>query len=101
MYAGKTLKEIAGYDDAFMQWVLCRPRDEYGKLIRVNPDLPWWVNQNLDADGHWKLKDKFKRPLSVAFDQVMKSRGLDEKQRRAAWAEWMKENPKYGKCGGT
>lgn len=99
LYAGKTLKEIAGYDDAFMRWVLCRSRDECGKLRKCDPNLPWWVRENVDGDGKWKINPKYVRPFSVAFDQAMKRQGKDERERRIAWAEWKRDNPKYGKGG--
>lgn len=97
LYAGKTLKEIAGYDDAFMQWVLCRPRDEYGKLFRRNPNLPWWVTT--DSNGQWRIRAKDAASYSDMFKDVLKHRGLDEQQRQIAFDEWKRANPKFGKGG--
>lgn len=96
LYAGKTRAEIAGYDDAFMRWVLCKPRDESGQLIRQNPELPWWVTT--DARGQWVIKDPV--PFSTAYNEVMEALGMDERQRRLAWASFKQENPGYGKGGG-
>lgn len=95
MYAGKTRSEIAGYDDTFMRWVLCRPRDENGGLIRSDPDLPRWVTANLDSRGQWSLRNP--RPYSAMFHQVAQHRGLDEKQCKEAWRQWREENPEYDK----
>jgi hypothetical protein len=97
MYAGKTLKEIAGYDDAFMRWVLCRPRDEHGSLIRHDPDLPWWVST--DSKGQWKLDPRKCQSYSAVFNKIMEQRGMDERQRRIAWAEWKGKNRNFGKGG--
>ena len=95
LYAGKTRAEIAGYDDVFMQWVLCRSRDEHGRLLRHPSDLPWWVTT--DADGQWVIKNP--KPFTRMFEEVMKRRGLDERGRRIAWAEWRRENESFGKGG--
>lgn len=95
LYAGKTRAEIAGYDDAFMRWVLCRSRDEYGRLVRRATDLPWWVTT--DADGQWVVKDP--RPFSTMFDEVMERRGLGERERRVVWADWKRQNPGFGRGG--
>lgn len=91
LYAGKTLAEVAGYDDAFMRYVLCRPRDEYGRLLRHSRDLPWWVTT--DADGQWVIRNS--EPYAIAFDRVLEVQGFDESQRRCAWAQWRLENPSY------
>lgn len=97
MYAGKTRAEIAGYDDAFMNWVLCRPRDEAGRLIRHNPDLPKFVADNLDSDGHYRIKRP--RPYGAMFRQVLEQQGLNESQQRQRWSEWKEANPKFGNYG--
>lgn len=95
MYAGKTRKEIAGYDDAFMRWVLCKPRDEAGRLIRYDPGLPRYVTDNIDSDGHWKIKSP--KPYSVMLHQVMEMQGLDKQQQKQAWESWKESNPSYGR----
>lgn len=95
LYAGKTRKEIAGYDDLFLRYVLCRPRDETGRLRRHNPELPRWVTENLDANGHWRIKNA--KPFSAMMRQLMEHQGLDEEQRQVAWERWRAENPNFGK----
>ena len=95
LYAGKMRAEIAGYDDAFMRWVLCKPRDEYGQIIRRDPDLPRYVTT--DARGQWVIRNPV--PYADMFDEVMKRQGLDERRRRIAWAEWKRDNPKFGRGG--
>ena len=95
LYAGKTRAEIASYDDAFTKWVLCRERDDYGKLLRRSSDLPWWVTT--DSRGQWLIRDP--KPFSWMFREVAEQRGLDERQGRISWAEWQRENPKFGKGG--
>lgn len=97
LYAGKTRAEIAGYDDAFMSWVLCRPRDENGSLVRVPTGLPSWVTKYLDSRGHWTVKDP--RPFSVMFHEVMERRGLEKAEARRAWELWRQDNPGYGEGG--
>mgnify|MGYP001599708581 CR=1 FL=1 len=95
LYAGKTRAEIAGYDDAFMSWVLCRERDDYGKLLRRSSDLPWWVTT--DSRGQWVINNP--KPFSAMFHDVMRHRGLDDRQRQDAWAQWRQENPGFGRGG--
>lgn len=97
MYAGKTRSEVAGYDDAFMQWVLCRRRDDSGGLVRTDPDLPRWVTENLDSTGQWVVRNP--KPFGTMFHQVMKQRGLTEQERIRAWQEWKAENPAYDEGG--
>ena len=100
MYAGKTRTEIAGYDDAFMHWVLCRPRDENGNLVRIASDLPRWAAKHLDSKGHWVIKDP--QPYGVMFRQAMQAQGLREKEEQElAWQRWKQNNPSYGegRCG--
>lgn len=94
LYAGKTRAEIAGYDDAFLRWVLCRRRDENGSLVRVDPDLPRWVTANLDSSGQWSLRNT--QPYGAMFHQVARQRGLDDVERLEAWRHWREENPEYG-----
>ena len=97
LYAGKTREEIAGYDDAFMRWVLCRPRDENGDLIRVPSDLPRWVARYLDSKGHWSIKDP--QPYGRVFQQVKKQQGFSEEEREQAWRLWKQDNPSFGEGG--
>lgn len=97
LYAGKTRSEIAGYDDVFMRWVLCRQRDENGSLVRVPDGLPSWVMKHLDSKGHWNIKNP--QPYGKMFHQVMKQQGLTEEQREEAWKRWKRDNPGYGKGG--
>lgn len=91
LYAGKTRAEIAGYDDIFMRWVLCRKRDENGSLIRVPDDLPNWVGDHLDSRGHWMIRNP--RGFGEMFRQVKRQQGLEPE---TAWKQWRAENPKYG-----
>lgn len=97
LYAGKTRAEVAGYDDAFMHWVLCRRRDESGRLVRNPHDLPAWVVKNLDSRGHWVIRHP--RPFSTMFHQLKEQQGLNEEERRRAWQAWRAENPGYGEGG--
>lgn len=97
MYAGKTRAEIAGYDDVFMRWVLCRQRDDQGRLVRVPDGLPGWVMKHLDSDGHWSIKNP--QPFGSMFRDVKKQQGLSEIEQQRAWSLWKLENPGYGTGG--
>ena len=97
LYAGKTRAEIAGYDDLFTRWVLCRRRDENGSLVRVPDDLPAWVSRHLDSRGHWTIKDS--QSYSSVFRDVKAHQGLSEQEQRTAWQLWRRENPGYGAGG--
>ena len=97
MYAGKTRNEIAGYDDAFLRWVLCRPRDDCGRLVRHDPDLPHWVSENLDSSGHWNIRHT--EPYGVMYRQVLAQQGLSEEQQQETWGKFMEANPKFGVGG--
>ena len=94
LYAGKTRAEIAGYDDAFMRWVLCRQRDGNGELIRVPDGLPKWAAKHLDARGQWVIRNP--QPFGSMFRQVKKQQGFSEVEQRQAWEEWRGENPRFG-----
>lgn len=77
-----------------MRWVLCRPRDEYGSLVRCFDGLPRWARKHIGPDGHWRIKDP--QPYGSMFRQVMGQQGLSEEQQEQAWQLWKKDNPKYG-----
>ena len=94
LYAGKTRAEIAGYDDAFTHWVLCRRRDESGGLVRYPKDLPRWVTESLDSRGMWVIRHP--KPFSTMFRQVMEGQGLDERQQQDLWQSWKNDNPAFG-----
>ena len=81
---------MAGYDDAFMRWVLCRRRDENGGLIRSAPEgLPSWMNNYLDSRGHWIIRN----PTSYAsmFRQVKEQQGLDSQASSQEWRRWSQQ----------
>ena len=97
LYAGKARAEIAGYDDAFMRWVLCRQRDDQGKLVRVPDGLPGWVTKHLDSSGHWSIRDP--QSFSGAFKQVKRQQGFSQEEQQRSWEMWKLNNPGYGEGG--
>lgn len=97
LYAGKTRAEIAGYDDLFTRWVLCRRRDEDGSLVRVPDGLPSWVTRHLDSRGHWVVKNP--QSFGSVFRKVKEQQGFSETEQQRAWQLWRQENPGYGSGG--
>lgn len=81
-----------------MRWVLCRERDEDGRLLRTDPDLPWWVRQNLDGKGHWRIRNPCS--LRVAYLQILEQNGFTPAEQVAAWQAWKQQNPGYGEADG-
>lgn len=97
LYAGKTRRDIAGYDDAFMSYVLCRRRDEYGELVKNDPSLPKWVQDNLDSKGRWKIRNP--KSYTEVFHSALEKQGFDAAARIAAWDAWRRDNPGFGRGG--
>ncbi len=95
LYAGKTMVEIAGWDDCQMRWVVCRKRDKSGRLVRRDPSLPDWVET--DERGMRVVTNPV--PYSTMFRQVMRGRGLTDREAAVAWAAWRTENPQFGRGG--
>ncbi len=95
LYAGKTLAEVAGYDDVLLERVVCRKRDEYGRLVRHDSELPPWVE--VDADGMRTIS----RPVPFArmFHAVKRYQGATVEHAEAAWKEYLKANPRLGRGG--
>lgn len=87
LYAGRRLKDIAGYDSRQLRWVEFRPRDGRGNLR--TDDLPPWVH--VDNDGMRVVEN----PTSFAacFRMAQEWRGADGRQAAAAWDEYMRANP--------
>jgi hypothetical protein len=94
LYAGKTLAEVAGYDDSQLSRVIFRRRDGHGALVRGDT-LPPWVH--VDSNGMRVVKDP--RPFAEVFRRVKKWQGLEKEQAEQAWKKWRGENPKYGVGG--
>lgn len=90
LYAGKTLREVAGYDDAFMRHVLLRPRDKHGRLVRRG-DLPPGVE--VDEDGMRTVTRA--TDLETLYRRILRRRGVSPEAAEARWQEWLKDNPKF------
>lgn len=80
-----------------MRWVLCRPRDENGDLVRVSDDVPGWAAKYLDSKGHWSFKSG--ESYGDAFRRAKESQGFSEEEREAAWRSWKQDNPGFGLGG--
>lgn len=92
MYAGKTVREIAGYDTVQMLGVIWRKRDKYGKLIRNN-DLPEGVE--VDEDGMRTISNPV--PFRDMFIGVRRNIvGESDTSAEAAWERYCEDNPKLG-----
>jgi hypothetical protein len=90
MYAGKTLEEIAGLSTVQITWVLCRRRDQYGRLIRAN-GLPEHVLRTMDAEGKRVVSGNKTRPYKSIFMRTWQRRGDTEQQAEARWDEYCQQ----------
>jgi len=95
LYAGKSLKEVAGYDDRQTYRVVFRRRDRFGRLVRTNDELPPGVD--VDEDGMRVVR----RPVSyqTMFRQLRREQGYDDPSIDQNWNEFLAANPKFGKGG--
>lgn len=88
LYAGKTLKEVAGYTTWQMVHVIGRERDKSGCLVRKSKNkLP----VDVDDDGMVVVK----RPVGYGtmYRQVKLRQGMTPKQAGAAWEDFKRANP--------
>jgi hypothetical protein len=88
LYAGKTLAEIAGMDDLQMRWVVSRRRDQQGRLIRRDRELPEWVE--VDAEGMRIITQP--RRFGDVFRRTYEELGLSQQQIEARWTGFWNEN---------
>jgi len=95
LYAGKSLAEIAGYDDVQLSRVVFRRRDRYGRLLRQAEELPPGVC--VDEDGMRVVTNPV--PYAVMYRQVRQGQGLGRNQAEADWLRFLALNPKLGKGG--
>jgi hypothetical protein len=93
LYAGKTLSEIAGYDNYQLKWVLFRSRDKYGRLIRVDSDLPPWVH--VDERGMRVVKNPV--GFGKMYRRLKARQGLSREKVAERWAEYVKAHPRLGR----
>lgn len=89
LYAGKTLQEIAGYDNYQLLWVLFRKRDKYGRLIRVDSELPPWVK--VDANGMRVVGKRVS--FGAMYKQVKRTQGLSKEEADKKWKDYLETNP--------
>jgi len=94
MYAGKSLSEIAGYNDYQMMWVVCRKRDDRGRLVRHDDSLPPWVH--VDGKGLRVVKGKPVR-FSQMYQDVYRNRGMTVGQAEEKWEEYRQGHPRLRK----
>ncbi len=92
LYAGKSLSEIAGYNDLQLAYVVCRRRDSMGRLQGVREDLPPGVD--VDEDGMRVVRDPV--AFSEMYWQVRRCQGLNEPLIERDWCRYLAENPKLG-----
>lgn len=95
LYAGKTLSEIAGYDDVQMNWVVCRQRDDRGRLQRGNEQLPPGVH--VDDDGMRVVKSP--SSYAAAFAKASSEVGVAPDLAKQRWQEFLEANPRCGVGG--
>ena len=86
VYNGRTLEEIADLDDYQLNYIFARKRDECGRLVRRDPDLPWWVET--DHEGMRIVSNPV--PFSQMFVQVKENRGMTREQSMRAWSDYRK-----------
>jgi hypothetical protein len=94
VYSGKTLADIAGYDNYQFLRVICRRRDRYGKLVR-GEELPEWVE--VDEDGMRTIGNPV--PYEVMYKQVKTSSGMERDQAERSWEQFLEEHPRFGVGG--
>lgn len=89
LYSGKTIEEVAGYDDLQMGEVIWRRRDRSGVLMTEDDEeLPPWVH--VDSEGQRIVP----RPKSFTsmFREVKSWQGLDRQRAEEALEEYRKHN---------
>ncbi len=95
LYGGKTLDEIASYDDWQLANVVCRKRDKWGKLLgtATGPDgeeLPPWVH----VDEHGQRVVNNPTSFGKMFQSAKKAQGLKDWEATRAWHAYSDENPR-------
>lgn len=95
LQGGRSLAEIAGYDDSFITGCLWLSRDETGRLIQTGEELPPWVL--VDRNGQRLVANP--QPLSHLFREVQRWRGVSAEGAEQAWQQWLERNPKCGRGG--
>lgn len=97
LYGGKTLDEVASYDDWQMANVVCRKRDKSGRLVStrqsLGPDgeeLPPWVE--VDDNGQRVVS----RPTSFGkmFQAAKKAQGMKDWEAKRAWHSYSDNDPR-------
>lgn len=84
LYAGKTLEQVARWDDRQMLGCIGLRRDKWGALVKHVEDLPPWVE--VDDDGMRIIS----KPQSFGkmFRQVKKFQGLNKEKAEQAWVAY-------------
>jgi hypothetical protein len=81
-----------------MRYIVLRPRDDRGRLIRHNTDLPAYVLATTDADGMRRVKHR--ASFAEAYLRAKMARGVSERDAKLGWynmIDQIKEERKKGK----
>lgn len=87
LYAGKTLADVAGWDDRQMLRVVCLPRNSRGEIVTDDADLPQWVKDTTDEDG-WRVV-KNPKPFGAMFREVKRKQGKSEQEAESEWTAYV------------
>ena len=95
LQGNRTIEEIANWDILQIRHVYGRERDESGKLVRHDPDMPSWVK--VDSRGQRIVSN----PVSYAemYFSVKRNWKLSEEEIKEDWEQFLKDNPNFGRGG--
>lgn len=88
-HGGYSLGEIAGYDSTQFREVICRERDEVGRLKRHWTGLPQWVEDTTDADGQRRVGKRHAVPFAMMYRQVERGRGKSRDETEESWRKYV------------
>lgn len=68
-----------------LRWIFFRRRDQYGRLIRYDPDLPAWVQETTDAEGRRVVPEHLRSSYAQMWVGLQIERGATEDEAVAEW----------------
>jgi hypothetical protein len=96
LYVGRTIKEIASFTTTQTLDLVCRARDDQGRLIRAFDALPPGVK--VDHRGMRVVEHRV--PFTHTFRQVLLNQGVPEEEIEKRWQEFVAANPDMKLMGG-